>query len=132
MVSDRSPSSTIETSNARRGSSTAVNALIGAAVGIILSFVPLSTLLGGAVAGYLEGGEPRDGMTVGAFAGGIMLIPIVLLGTFALLFFLGFGTGGSVVAFGFMAVFVLAIGAVYSVGLSAVGGYLGVYVRHEL
>ncbi|MFC7232568.1 DUF5518 domain-containing protein [Saliphagus sp. GCM10025308] len=118
--------------SARDDSSTLINALVGAAAGIILSFIPLSTLLGGAVAGYLEGGEPNDGVKVGAIAGLIMLIPIVFMGMFFGLFFLGFGARGAPIAFGLMAFFMLAFGALYTVGLSAVGGYLGIYLKDEL
>lgn len=62
------------------GSSTFVNAIIGAVAGIVLSFIPLSSLLGGAVAGYLQGGEKADGLRVGVIAGVIMLVPLMLIG----------------------------------------------------
>ncbi|UTF53765.1 DUF5518 domain-containing protein [Natronosalvus rutilus] len=127
-TSSRRPADTPATD----GSSTLINALIGAAAGIILTFIPLSTLLGGAVAGYLEDGEPTDGMKVGAIAGLIMLIPFVFMGLFFVLFFLGLGARGAPVAFGLMGFFVLTLGALYTVGLSAVGGYLGVYLKDEL
>lgn len=100
--------------------------------GIVLSFIPLSTVLGGAVAGYLEGGDMDAGLRVGALAGIIMLIPFALFGLLFVMFFLGFGTGGAPIAFGLFAVIILLFGAVYTVGLSAVGGYLGVYIKHEL
>ncbi|USZ70420.1 DUF5518 domain-containing protein [Natronosalvus halobius] len=127
-TSSRRPADTPDTG----GSSTLINALIGAAAGIILTFIPLSTLLGGAVAGYLEDGEPTEGMKVGAIAGLIMLIPFVFMGLFFVLFFLGFGARGAPIAFGLMGFFVLTFGALYTVGLSAVGGYLGVYLKDEL
>ncbi|WP_226008023.1 DUF5518 domain-containing protein [Natrinema salinisoli] len=133
MASDTPPSTTVDTPAAdKSGSSTAINALIGAAAGVILSFVPFSTLLGGAIAGYLEGGEPGDGLRVGAIAGVVMLIPMVLIGMFFMMFFVGFGTGGAPLAFGMMAILMLMFGALYTVGLSAAGGYLGIYLKHEL
>lgn len=133
MTSDTPPSRTVDPPAAEKsGSSTAINALIGAAAGIILSFVPFSTLLGGAIAGYLEGGDTRDGLKVGAIAGTIMLIPIALMGMFLMMFFLGFGTGGAPLMFFFMLVMMLVFGAVYTVGLSAVGGYLSIYFQDEL
>lgn len=114
------------------GSNTLLNAVIGAVAGIVLSFIPLSTVLGGAVAGYLEGGDTDAGLRVGALAGIIMLIPFALFGLLFVMFYLGFGTGGAPIAFGLFAVIILLFGAVYTVGLSAVGGYLGVYIKQEL
>nr|WP_310918613.1 DUF5518 domain-containing protein [Haloarcula sp. S1CR25-12] len=35
---------------------TLLNAVIGVVASVVLGFVPFSTVLGGAVAGYLEGG----------------------------------------------------------------------------
>lgn len=114
------------------GSNTLLNVVIGAVAGIVLSFIPLSTVLGGAVAGYLEGGDTSDGVRVGALAGLIMLIPFALFGLAFMMFILGFGTGGAPIAFGLFGVMILLFGAVYTVGLSAVGGYLGVYIKQEL
>lgn len=134
MVPDTSQSPTVENPQGKPGTSTAVNALIGGIVGIVLSFVPLSTLVGGAVAGYLEGGTTADGVRVGALAGAVMLLPFVLIGAFFAVFFLGVGAGpgGAPIAFGFMILVMLLFGALYTVGLSAVGGYLGIYVKNEL
>ncbi|WP_265108608.1 DUF5518 domain-containing protein [Halosolutus halophilus] len=132
MDPEPSPSTTTDAPETDRRSSTAVNALIGAVAGIVLSFIPLSTLLGGAVAGYLEGGDTNDGLRVGAIAGLIMLVPFVLIGLFFVTFLLGVGPGGPPLAFGMMAVFMLVVGALYTIGLSAIGGYLGVYLKYEL
>lgn len=113
--------------------STLLNAFIGAVAGVILSFIPLSTLLGGAVAGYLEGGESGDGLKVGAIAGVFMLIPFVFIGFAMMMFVIGGGMmGGPPFAFSLMMVFMLFLGALYTVGLSAVGGYLGIYLKNEL
>lgn len=131
MVSDTPPETVDASRTDNTGSSTVINALIGAAAGIILSFVPFSTLLGGAIAGYLEGGESSAGLRVGAIAGVIMLIPMTLMGMF-FLFLFGIGTTGAPIAFGLMAMFMLLMSAVYTVGFSAAGGYLGIYLKHEL
>ncbi|WP_459987894.1 DUF5518 domain-containing protein [Natrinema sp. JCM 9743] len=125
------PSSTVETSD-ERGSSTLINALIGAVAGVILSFVPLSTLLGGAITAYLEGGTPNDGIRVGAIAGVIMLVLMVFMGMFIMMFFLGFEVGGAPRMLTFMLLSMLVFGSLYTVGLSAVGGYLGIYLKDEL
>lgn len=114
---------------------TLVNALIGAVVTIVLSFTTISPVLGGGVAGYLQRGDRSEGVRIGAISGAIAALP------FLVLFFLfggfilpgtmmgdGMGIPGGFVLFLFvMLVFALA----WTVGLSALGGYLGVYVATE-
>lgn len=46
-----------------------LNAVVGAVAGLVLGFVPLSPGIGGAMAGYLQGGSRGDGLRVGAVAG---------------------------------------------------------------
>lgn len=112
------------------------NALIGAVVTVLTTFTGLAPLLGGMVAGYLN---RRDGPKVGALSGALATIPALLLwfvlgSLFAFLPVLGGGMMGPtmvgalgmvVVAFGFL--FVL----IYTIGLGALGGYLGVYLYRE-
>ncbi|ELY45715.1 DUF5518 domain-containing protein [Natronorubrum tibetense] len=133
MVSDTAdmppPVDTYETES-NDDPNTVFNALVGGAAGIVLSFVPGSTLLGGGVAGYLEGGQPADGLRVGALAGLVMLVPFVFFGFLASIFFLG--VGGSAPGLGVFFVLFLVFGAFYTVGLSAVGAVLGIYVKNEL
>lgn len=108
------------------------NAVIGALAAAILFFLPFSTVLGGAVAGYLQGGERNDGLKVGAVAGAIMLVPFLLFGFLILnFFFFAFGAG---VTSGLAFLVLLAVGTfglLYVVGFAALGGYLGNYVRYE-
>ncbi len=125
MVPDTSPAADARPPN---GNSTVVNALLGGIAGVILSFVPLSPILGGGIAGYLEGGRPGDALKVGAVAGLVMLVPFAFL-LFLLLFFLGFG--GAPAAFGLFGLLILLFSALYTVGLSVLGGYLGAYVKTE-
>lgn len=129
MVPDSSPFTLRDRLPAETESNALIYGLVGGVVGIVLSAVPLSTLLGGIVAGYLEGGRFDDGLKAGAVAGGVMFVPFVAL-FFLLLAFLGFG--GAPMALGVFGAFVLVLVAVYTVGLAVLGGYLGVYVRHEL
>lgn len=104
-----------------------IHALLGAVVTVLVSFVPLSPIVGGAVAGYLE---RRDGLRVGAISGLIAAIPlffVVLFGAMVVgVFVLGAGLAvlllGSI-AFGFV--------AIYAIVLSALGGYLGEYLATE-
>ena len=111
-----------------------MNALIGGVVTIVLSFTGFSPILGGAVAGYLN---QRDGVRVGFLAGLIALVPMILglfffggiLGLFSI-----FGGRGSMMAGGIgliVGLFVFVIVAIFIVGLSALGGYIGEYLYDE-
>ncbi|PSP85354.1 hypothetical protein BRC96_03125 [Halobacteriales archaeon QS_6_64_34] len=116
---------------------TFLNAVIGAVASVVLSFVPLSPALGGAVAGYLQGGTRSDGLRVGAISGVIgLLIGAVFFGLTFLLFgafLLGTNAPPMFSAFGLLFVLIAAIvSALYTVGLSALGGWLGNYAKHEL
>ncbi|MGB9987443.1 DUF5518 domain-containing protein [Salarchaeum japonicum] len=109
---------------------TLINALIGAAVTVILSFTGVSPLLGGAAAGYLQANGPQDGARVGAISGVIASLPIILVLAlfsaalpFAPIEFAALG----VVAVIFVVVF--AVG--FTAAMSAVGGYLGGYIEEE-
>lgn len=116
---------------------TIINAAIGAvATAILSSFVPFAPLFGGAVSGYLEGGDRNAGLRVGAISGAIgLILSALLFGLFFLFFILflaGAGPTHAVSAFGilaFLAVFLFT--AVYMIGLSAAGGWLGNYVKYD-
>jgi hypothetical protein len=119
---------------------TLVNALLGALVNVFAgSFVPFGPLVGGAVAGYLEGGTRDDGLKVGAIAGVIALLPIFLVvalfGTLVYGLLLGVDAGAgipfAVGGLGIVIFVVFLFGAVYLIGLSALGGYLGNYLKHD-
>lgn len=112
---------------------TLLNAVIGAvATAILNGFVPLAPVLGGALAGYLEGGDRSDGVRVGAVSGiiGLVLDAILVAFIFGAFLLLGAPPLFSAVSFLFIAV-VAAFVTVYVVALSAVGGWLGNYVKHD-
>jgi hypothetical protein len=111
-----------------------VHALIGGVVSVVLSFVPFSPVLGGAVAGYLH---ERDGLRVGSVSGLLAAVPLALVVVLGVGFFglFAIGPGGGVgVPGGFVLLLLLGVfvAAVYTVALSAVGGVLGVYLVDEL
>ncbi len=113
---------------------TLLNALIGAVVTVVLAFIPFSTVLGGGVAGYLQKGARNDGLRVGAISGLIALVPIFIFGTlFGGMFMfsmLGLGPRG-MLSFGFIFLLGLFFIVLYTVALSALGGYLGAYIATE-
>lgn len=116
---------------------TVINAFIGAVIGVVLSFIPLSPIIGGVVAGFLEGPDERAGTKVGALAGAIAFFPVAFVG-FIMLGFLGFGLGfvGGAPAAGVFFLLLVIVSMIlffllYTVGLSALGGYLGAYLANE-
>ena len=116
-------------SNAADASSnTVLNAVIGAVVTVVLTFTAFSPILGGAVAGYLE---KRDGLRVGAISGAIAALPILLFSLLSMTFL-------GLIALQAVGVFLLVLFVAFPlillwvVGLSALGGVLGVYLAEEL
>jgi len=113
---------------------TVVNALIGGVASIVLSFVPFSPVLGGAVAGYLEGGDRGDGVRVGLYAGLVAGIPLAVFMFLVVAVFSGFAVGlrsGGVGVLAFVVLFAIVAALGYTVALSALGGWLGNYLKYE-
>lgn len=115
---------------------TFLNALIGAVVTVVASsFIPFAPVLGGAIAGYLQGGSRQEGLKIGTISGAIGLIPVVAI-MFLVLSFVGFvsigsGEGAAFALGGIIVVFVFVAALVYIVGLSALGGWIGNYVKND-
>lgn len=107
--------------------STPALAVVGALVAFFTAFVPGSPVLGGLLAGWLHRDDPRQGATIGALAGLLFALPTVLLTSLFFGVFVGASFFGAVpAAFGFAAFLVFALGTAYTVGLGALGGYVGV------
>ncbi|WP_459195062.1 DUF5518 domain-containing protein [Halosimplex sp. J119] len=116
---------------------TLVNAFVGAVVtAVASSFLPFAPVLGGALAGYFQGGTRSDGAKVGAISGAIALVPVVAI-LFLILSFIGFislGSADAIFPFALgsvIVVFISVVMAVYTVGFSALGGWLGNYIKYD-
>ena len=109
-----------------------INALIGAVVTVVTSVVPLSPVVGGAVAGYLQRGDNKEGATVGALSGVLVTVPLAVIGTLlvALFTIAPEGGGGLGLVLGVFLLSVLVVG-LYAVSLSVVGGVIGAYLARE-
>ena len=120
---------------------TGINVLLGAVATVILGgFVPFAPVLGGALSGYLQGGNRSEGLRVGLYAGLVALIPLVLLFFFGGTIMFAVLTGGMASGMpmgvpaavsGAFIVFAFVFATVYTVGLSALGGWLGNYLKKD-
>lgn len=121
-IGDRTTES--ETGAAR----TLLHALIGGLVGVLFAFLPYSTLVGGAVAGYLGPGDYVRGATVGTLAGVVALVPVALVAlavaSSPVSVTLPFSLAGSVLP-------LAALAVAYVVGPSLLGGVAGAILRRE-
>ncbi|ELZ96954.1 hypothetical protein C440_04233 [Haloferax mucosum ATCC BAA-1512] len=135
---EHSPSSTTDASFGDEGESLLFSAVIGGIVSIVLAPIPFSPVLGGALAGYLTGTDRTRGAKSGGLSGLIVGIVTAVLTIVGLLFFGLFALGTAPNGFGLgivgiviVLLFSLLIGGLYTVGLGALGGYLGAYLNEE-
>lgn len=108
-----------------------LNAVLGAVVTAIATpIVPFAPLVGGAISGYLDAGSTESGAKIGAVSGTIALVPLLVIVPLLLfvLFLDPVFAVGVLLIVGFVAVFLAA----YTIGLGALGGVLGVYIKREL
>ncbi|MBV0901071.1 DUF5518 domain-containing protein [Haloarcula salina] len=117
---------------------TLLNVVIGAiATAVLGGFVPFAPLFGGALAGYLQGGTRDDAVRVGLLSGVFGLVGTVLVTLFVLLVlsvFLAFSPEALAAVGAVGVLFLIAstlTAAAYFLGLSALGGWLGNYVRYD-
>lgn len=107
-----------------------LNAVFGAAITAVATpFVPFAPLLGGALSGYLDAGSTESGAKIGAVSGAIALVPLLIVVPLLLfvLFLDPVFAAGVLLVVGIVAVFLVA----YTIGLGALGGILGVYIKEE-
>lgn len=113
---------------------TLVDAGWGALVTLVLSFLPFSSLVGGAVAASRDGGGYLRGLWLGLLAGVGAMVPLLALFVPALTIVgrLGFGIPPSSPAYGLFLTLVGVFFLAYTVGLSALGGLGGAWAgRHR-
>ena len=135
-MASRTDARTGERRRDRSRGSTLTNAFVGAVVTVVLSFIPFSPVLGGAVAAYLQKGDSDESIKVGAISGVIAAAPLILLITFGLGFLslLPLAEGEPVATGFFWVVILISVGVLllYTVGSSAVGGFVGhVFVERD-
>ncbi|WP_416840480.1 DUF5518 domain-containing protein [Haloferax sp. DFSO52] len=132
------PPSEYDSSTDEDGESLLFSAIVGAIASIVLSPLPGSTILGGALAGYLTGTDRDVGVKSGALSGLFVSLIAVVLGFVVLGFFsifaiaapnTGFGLG--ILGLALIVLVGLAAILLYTVGLGALGGYLGAYLHEE-
>lgn len=107
------------------------HAAVGAAVTVVASIVPFSSILGGAVASYRAESGWLGGLGVGTLAGFFAAVPLLVLFVPALVIaiLLGFGIGPGEAGFEVFLAIAFTLFFVYTVGLSAIGGVVGVWIR---
>jgi hypothetical protein len=112
---------------------TLVDAGWGTLVTLVLSFLPFSSIVGGAVAANRHGGGYGTGLWVGLLAGVGAMVPLLVLFLPALYVvgLLGFGIPPSSPAYGLFLGLVFTFFLAYTVGLSAVGGLGGTWARRN-
>ncbi|WP_226021565.1 DUF5518 domain-containing protein [Halomicrobium salinisoli] len=110
-----------------------VDAAAGAVVTLALSFLPFSSLAGGASAAYRDGGGYWRSFAVGALSGAVAGVPLLALFAPALWLAgrLGFGIPPGAPAYDLFLAIAFALFACYTVGLSAVGGLAGAAIRRH-
>lgn len=100
--------------------------LVGGTVAALISFLPLSEVLGGGIAGYLNRDTGRSGVAVGAITGLVAFLPYLFVA-----FYLGLSPGVALPgpALGLSRGLVIAgatsVAFVYVMGLTALGSLLG-------
>lgn len=104
-------------------------AVMGGVATALLSFLPLSPAIGGAIAGYLERGEADRALSVGALAGFLPTVSLLVITAFVLagmvVGMLAIEEAGMAVLMAATMLFAIVFIAVVAAGLGAIGGYLG-------
>jgi len=103
---------------------------VGATVTVLTSVLPFSSVLGGAVASSRAERGWAGGFGIGALAGVLAAIPLLVLfvPALAIAIWLGFGIQPGAPGFEIFLAVAFGLFLVYTIGLSALGGVLGVWL----
>lgn len=105
------------------------NAVLGAAVSVLVMVVPFSPAVGGGLAGYLERGESERTVSVGTLSGLLAAAPLLLILAFVAVGVttgvLAVGASGLAVVVGVAMLVALMVTATVGAGLGALGGFVG-------
>lgn len=104
---------------------------VGALVTVALSFIPFSSVLGGVTAASRRDGGYLEGLGIGTAAGVAAMVPLAALfvPAVAITGFLGFGISPASPAYDLFLALIALFYVLYTVGLSALGGLVGVWIR---
>lgn len=117
----------IEADEEQATPSLASNALVGAVVTVVVSFVPFSSLVGGAVAGYLQQDDARAGFRAGIVTGLFLALPVTLI--FGVLL-----TGIIIEGFVTVSLIILMsiiVSLIFTIIMTSLGGYIGGYLATD-
>lgn len=107
----------------------ATNALLGGVTSVVLTFLPFSPAIGGALAGYLERGESERTLSVGALSGLLAAAPLLVILTFVSVGLvsgiLAVQQSGIALVVGAAMLLALMVLATVGAGLGGLGGYVG-------
>jgi len=105
------------------------HAMVGAVVSAVLSFVPFSPVVGGAVAGYFESAQSERTVGVGALSGVLAAAPVVAIVGFVAVGltvgFVGVQQAGLGALIAVAMLFAMAVIATVGAALGALGGWAG-------
>jgi len=105
----------------------------GALLTLALSVIPFSPVAGGAASAFRSGGGYLRGLAVGSFAGVLAALPLVVLLVPALrvVRWVGVGISPSSPTYDVFLALVVGLFLAYTVGLSVLGGAVGVWARRH-
>lgn len=112
------------------GDSTLLIAIAGAIASIVTSMIPFSPVLGGILCGWLVQDDEQRGAVVGGLSGLIISLPFAVFILPVLGLGLLSGSGEGIFAMIFIA-FLLVVALLYTAGISAVGGFIGVRLYQD-
>ncbi|WP_128476927.1 DUF5518 domain-containing protein [Halorussus pelagicus] len=111
---------------------TLMNALVGAVATVVTApALPFAAIVGGGVAGYLQGTDLAESAKVGAISGAIATIPAFLFVWFVAGVLL-IGANPVLALSSLFALLLFVLVTLYLVGAGALGGALGAYLHREL